>query len=102
MTPPGDTGGVHVLVSGRVQGVGFRYFVKDAADARGIAGWVRNLRDGRVEAVLAGAAATVQPVLDELGRGPPGSRVDGIVTRVPLDDEFAAARRPLWIRQTRF
>jgi acylphosphatase len=100
MTTPGGHGGIHVLVSGRVQGVGFRYFVKGAADANGVAGWVRNLRDGRVEAVLVGAAAAVQAVLEELGHGPPGSRVEDVVTRVALDDEAAAARRPLAVTAT--
>ena len=97
---PADTSGVHVLVSGHVQGVGFRYFVKQVADAHGTAGWVRNLRDGRVEALLAGTAVAVHAVLAELGRGPAGSRVDEVLTRVALDGESAAARRPLEIRET--
>ena len=94
---PDEPRGIHVLVSGRVQGVGFRYFVKDAAAAHGVAGWVRNLEDGRVEAVLVGTADGVQCVLGDLGRGPPGSRVEELVTRVALKEEAAAARRPLAI-----
>jgi len=66
------------LVSGRVQGVGFRYFVAGEARRLGLAGFVRNLRDGRVEAVFAGDAAQVEALLDACRRGPPGSRVDGV------------------------
>ena len=94
----GGTDGVHVLVSGRVQGVGFRYFVKHAADSQAVAGWVRNLRDGRVEAVLFGAAQNVQQVLDEIGRGPRNARVDEVVTRIARDDERTGASRPLKVR----
>lgn len=92
--------GVHLLVSGRVQGVGFRYFVQQAADALGVAGWVRNLGDGRVEAVLLGEAEAVQHVLDQIGRGPRGARVDEVVTRVALPEECQAARSPCELRKT--
>jgi acylphosphatase len=92
--------GVHVLVSGRVHGVGFRDFVKQAADALGVAGWARNLHDGRVEAVLVGTADAVQAVLDQIGRGPRNARVDEVVTRIALPEECAAAKRPLVIRRT--
>lgn len=92
--------GMHLLVSGRVQGVGFRYFVRQAADALGVAGWVRNLSDGRVEAVLLGEADLVQHVLDQIGRGPRGARVDEVVTRVALPEECQAARSPCELRKT--
>jgi acylphosphatase len=72
---------IHVLVSGRVQGVGFRYFVRQRADEAGVTGWVRNLRDGRVEAVLKGTPQAVRRVLEDIGRGPAGARVDELVTR---------------------
>ena len=91
---------IHLLVRGHVQGVGFRYFVKQSADAHAIAGWVRNLRDGRVEAVLIGAAHAVQAVLDAVERGPSSARVDEVVTRAPLDDELARARRPLEVMRS--
>ena len=55
-----STGGIHILVSGRVQGVGFRQMVRQSALAAGVGGWVRNLRDGRVEAVLTGPPEAVQ------------------------------------------
>jgi acylphosphatase len=76
-----ESEGIHVLVSGRVQGVGFRYFVKQRADEAGATGWVRNLRDGRVEAVLQGTQEAVRRVLDDIGQGPSGARVDEVVTR---------------------
>ena len=67
-----------VLVSGRVQGVGFRYFVAGEARALGLAGFVRNLRDGRVEAEVCGPADKVEALIAACRRGPPGSRVDGV------------------------
>ena len=78
---------VRGVVRGRVQGVGFRWFVRDAADAQGVTGWVRNLRDGSVEAELHGSDAAVQAVLDAMAAGPIGSRVDGV-------DVTAAAAQP--------
>lgn len=92
--------GIHVLVRGHVQGVGFRYFVKQAADALGVAGWVRNLADGRVEAVLIGPEAEVQPVLDQIVRGPRNARVDEVATRPASPEESRAALRPLAMRGT--
>ena len=93
-------GAIHVLVRGRVQGVGFRQMVKQSADAAQVAGWVRNLRDGRVEAVLAGSPAAVQAVLDDIGQGPRGSQVDDVITRPALAEECRAARAPLEVRRT--
>jgi acylphosphatase len=76
----------HVIVRGRVQGVGFRMFVEHAALRRGVEGWVRNLRDGSVEAVLAGPVHTVQAVIETCRRGPAGAYVDAIEEReVGLD-----------------
>jgi acylphosphatase len=92
--------GIHVLVSGRVQGVGFRYLVKHSAEAAGVAGWVRNLRDGRVEAVLIGRPEALQAVLDEVARGPGAGRVDEVITRPALEEECRMARRPLEVRRT--
>jgi acylphosphatase len=92
--------GIHVLASGRVQGVGFRYFVKQSADALGVAGWVRNLRDGRIEVVLRGPPEAVQSVLDQIGRGPRGALVEEVTTRPALADELRGAGLPLEIRRT--
>ncbi|MEI9900008.1 MAG: acylphosphatase [Hyphomicrobium sp.] len=69
---------VHVLIEGRVQGVGYRAFVQMHAGALGLCGWVRNRRDGSVEAVLRGPAAAVEDMLALCRSGPPGSRVDRV------------------------
>jgi acylphosphatase len=79
----------HVFVSGRVQGVAFRHHTKVAARSAGLAGWVRNLADGRVEAWLEGPPADVERVLAWLRRGPPAASVEHVevhtVERAGLD-----------------
>jgi acylphosphatase len=67
------------VVSGRVQGVGFRYFVEDAARREGVRGWVRNLHDGRVEAEVEGDEDAVVRLEHAIRRGPPGARVERVV-----------------------
>lgn len=67
---------VHVSVTGRVQGVGFRYFVEREAIRLGIFGWVRNRRDGSVEAVFSGTPAQVEAMLKAARKGPPASSVE--------------------------
>ena len=62
-------------ISGRVQGVGFRWFAKDVADREGVKGWVRNLPDGRVEALVEGDVDGVTRVERLLRMGPRGARV---------------------------
>lgn len=71
----------HVIVSGRVQGVGYRISCARRAEAAGVAGWVRNLRDGAVEAVLEGPDDAVAQVLGWLPEGPAGARVTGVEVR---------------------
>ena len=71
----------HGWVSGRVQGVYFRRFTADAAEAEGVEGWARNLSDGRVEFMLCGQRAAVARVLDQLRQGPPSARVDTLEYR---------------------
>jgi acylphosphatase len=68
----------HLRISGRVQGVGFRHALHAQALAHGLTGWVRNRRDGTVEAVLQGESAAVDAVLAWARRGPPAARVDGV------------------------
>jgi acylphosphatase len=68
----------HVYVSGRVQGVFFRYETKSLADELGVKGWVRNLPDGRVEAVFEGEETLVRRMIDFCRKGPPGARVTGV------------------------
>jgi acylphosphatase len=74
------------VISGRVQGVGFRWFVHDAASREGVTGWVTNLFDGRVEAFIEGDADSVTRVERALRSGPPGARVE----RVTVTDEEAS------------
>ena len=66
----------HVTISGRVQGVGYRYFVEHEARSRDLEGWVRNRRDGSVEAVLAGPTDAVTAVIAACRRGPSSARVE--------------------------
>jgi len=68
----------HVLVSGRVQGVAFRWCAREEARALGVAGWVRNLPDGRVEVWVEGEEAPVRALLAWLAKGPPAARVAGV------------------------
>ncbi len=70
---------LHLLIHGRVQGVGYRAFLQAEAQRHGLSGWTRNLRSGEVEAVLAGPAEAVEALIGACRRGPLGSRVDGIV-----------------------
>lgn len=71
---------VHVRIEGRVQGVGFRAFVEMHAEELGLAGWVRNRRDGSVEAVFQGSAEAVEEMLRLCREGPPAARVTGVET----------------------
>jgi acylphosphatase len=77
------------LVTGRVQGVGYRYFAMRTAQRLGIRGTVKNLRDGRVEVAAAGAAESMAAFRAELERGPQGAKVTSIEEReLPNDNEF--------------
>jgi acylphosphatase len=66
------------IVSGRVQGVGFRYFVRRHADTRQLSGYAKNLADGRVEFLLQGDKTAVQLVLEQIHRGPSYSNVTNV------------------------
>jgi acylphosphatase len=79
----------HVVIRGRVQGVGYRAFTEDTAIDHGLAGWVRNRRDGGVEAVFAGAPDRVAEMLEACRRGPPGSRVHSMEEREGTTHELA-------------
>ena len=72
------------LIAGRVQGVGFRAFVRSEAHRLGLDGWVRNLPDGRVEAVASGAPEAIAGLRERLRKGPLGARVTAV-------DEFETA-----------
>ena len=69
-------------VSGRVQGVGFRYFTEDVAHREGVTGYVRNLADGRVEALIEGDLEAVTRVERAIRSGPAGARIEGIDVEV--------------------
>ncbi len=68
----------HAFISGRVQGVWFRGSTVETAERLGLAGWARNLPDGRVEAVFEGAREAVEAALAWCHRGPPAARVDAV------------------------
>lgn len=76
---------IHVSITGLVQGVGYRAWVEREAQARGLSGWVRNRRDGSVEAVFAGTAGTVEAMLAACHQGPGMARVHD-VTATPADE----------------
>lgn len=69
---------VHVIISGRVQGVWFRTSTKQKAEQLGITGWVRNTKDGRVEAIFEGEEETVNQMLQWCHQGPPLSKVNNV------------------------
>lgn len=82
----------HVVIRGRVQGVGYRAWTEVTALERGLQGWVRNRRDGAVEAVFDGAEDEVAAMIAECRSGPPGARVDAIDQREATADEIALRR----------
>ncbi len=82
---------LEIVVSGRVQGVWFRAATREQAARLGLRGWVRNLPDGRVQAVFEGGAEELEAMLSWCRVGPPGSRVEGVETVTgPATGEFAA------------
>lgn len=87
---------VRLRIEGRVQGVGYRAFVERAARSLGLDGWVRNRRDGGVEAVVSGPTDTVTRLIEQLRIGPAASRVD----MVKVLDEPATAAPGFEVRQT--
>lgn len=78
---------VHYFVKGRVQGVGFRWFVQREAAEIGLRGWVRNTDTGEVEVLAAGEAADIQELEEALHKGSRGSRVDAVVRHELAESE---------------
>ncbi|BAT60374.1 acylphosphatase [Variibacter gotjawalensis] len=82
---------VHVFVRGRVQGVGYRAWTADEAAARGLTGFVRNRRDGSVEALLVGDETSVRAMIGAMRSGPPMARVDAIEEDTPASEVLRLA-----------
>ncbi|WP_411721500.1 acylphosphatase [Mycetocola sp.] len=84
-----------VLVRGRVQGVGFRYWARSKAEHFGVHGWVRNRSDGSVEAEVEGEPGAVSEMIKAIGRGPAGAVVSDVeVSDLPPDGEVGFHIRP--------
>ena len=86
----------HLLITGRVQGVGFRDALRDEAERRGLAGWVRNRHDGSVEALLQGPADAVDAAISWAHRGPASARVAAVHVAPPpseFDRDYARFER---------
>ncbi|HEX7117257.1 MAG TPA: acylphosphatase [Longimicrobiales bacterium] len=77
-------------VTGRVQGVGFRWWTRAQAEALGLRGTVRNCADGSVEVVAGGAADALERLRSALAHGPPGARVDDVAERPVADPDLPA------------
>jgi acylphosphatase len=80
---------LHFLIKGRVQGVGFRWFVHREASELDLHGWVRNTEDGDVEVVAAGDPESLTELRASLQKGPRGSRVDKVIEHPLVESEAA-------------
>jgi len=78
------------LASGLVQGVGYRFFARRAAERLGVAGYAKNLRDGRVEVYAVGTSDALEALYTQLGRGPQTAQVSGVQEeKASFDPRFA-------------
>jgi acylphosphatase len=82
----------HVVICGRVQGVGYRAWTEVTALEHSLEGWVRNRRDGSVEAMFSGSEHDVAAMIAECLRGPPGAWIEAIDQREATPDEIALRR----------
>jgi acylphosphatase len=88
---------LHIVISGLVQGVGYRQWLCGRALAAGVTGWVRNRSDGTVEAVLSGSPEIVEGLVAEAMKGPRGARVDDIRRREAEASQLDQARDTFFI-----
>ena len=89
ITLPVDKARAHVFVSGRVQGVFFRKSCRTEAEKQGVTGWVKNLQDGRVEAIFEGEKDKVEKMVNWVNGGPIWAGVDGVeIIWEDYQDEF--------------
>jgi acylphosphatase len=85
MVEPGADVTVSVRIRGRVQGVWYRGWTEEQAARRSLRGWVRNRRDGSVEALFCGPSAIVQDMIDACWKGPPAARVEAVEQSIAAD-----------------
>jgi acylphosphatase len=98
VTPDAETARQHLLVHGRVQGVGFRWFTARAAEQVGLHGWVRNRSDGAVELCVEGPTSALAALRAAVAQGPAGARVDR-VEELPATDEVEPLPHPFEVRR---
>ena len=91
---------LHLIITGVVQGVGFRYAMCSQARRLGIRGWVRNRSEGTVEAVAVGESAALEALTTWAHQGPPGARVQQVHSRGATSAEAASADQPFTQRST--
>ncbi len=85
----------HIIVSGRVQGVGFRWFARDAAQTLDLGGWARNRRDGTVEVEVEGSRALIEDLARRLRQGPPAAAVRDVSLQwLPVENGTLPAQGP--------
>src|SRR5262245_52228108 len=80
---------LQVMIRGRVQGVGYRAWVEDRATSCGLEGWVRNRRDGSVEALFCGPPRVVSEMVALCRHGPPSARVDNVTSETAQEDALS-------------
>lgn len=88
---------LHLVITGRVQGVGFRWYVREAAERLGLSGWVRNRADGSVEVAVDGSPAAQEQLVTVMRRGPRGAQVDDVerLSGDPVDPPISSPFRVL-------